>query len=116
MGRDLTLIPVEALSPNLGHSQLRCFRRRALFEQIDRLPQEPVLEQFYCYLAPIGPEQTGYGIVTHDPYGDPLRMVYAGQLLSLRDHPDVTGHPSNRATWAYLAELPADRQIVLFWE
>lgn len=116
MGRDLTLIPVEALDPNLGHSLLRCFRRRALFEQIDALSQAPVLERFYCYLAALGPEQTGYGVVTHDPYGNPLRMVRAGQLLGLRDHPDVTGYPSNRAIWAYLAELPADRLIVLFWE
>jgi hypothetical protein len=116
MGRDLTLVPVEATDPNLGHTQLCCFRRRELFEQIDLLPKEPVLKNFYCFLAFIGEEQQGYGIVTHDPYGEPLRMVRVESLLALRTHPDVVGQPANRAIWAYLAELPADRQVVLYWE
>ena len=43
------------------------------------------------------------------------QMVQARDVAGLADHPDVQGHPLNRAAWAYLSALPPDTTIGLCW-
>ena len=53
--------------------------------------------------------------MSRDEYDAPLCHVSCGDLLTLRFHEGVQDNPENRAAWAYLAELPPNARIVLYW-
>jgi hypothetical protein len=59
----------------------------------------------------------GYGDTRETPfYGDPLRLARAGDLVRLfASHQGVTDNADNRAAWAYLACLPPDNWVALYW-
>ena len=90
--------------------------RRDLDEQLEGLPSRDVPRHFTCRLARSEDgEHTIYGEVSEDEYGHPLRWVRAGDLAALGQHPQAPVSPRNRATFAYLAALPAGWPVVLFW-
>lgn len=122
MGLDLTLLPFEHPETDNGwaisHCVLYCERRRALFADIGQLEENigvVVPQQFGTYLSREGGKDTHYGNTQDTPYGDPLRTVTAGQLLGFATLDDVTDNPRNRAIWAYLAQLPAETRVALYW-
>jgi hypothetical protein len=43
------------------------------------------------------------------------KYVLARDLWVFNDHEGVVDNPENRATWAFLRELPADAKIALWW-
>ena len=53
--------------------------------------------------------------LNEDVFGPPLHSVAASDLVALRSHDDVQSSGKNRAAWAYLAELPPDFRVVLYW-
>jgi hypothetical protein len=140
MGLDLALLPFESDSPSIvfSHSILNCWRRRELFDVIGKLPsvpinpemegktrkdveaedkakKRPLSTRFTSYLATLPNGESGYGETTHDPYGSPLRYTLAGDLVKVGKHDGVTDNARNRAVWAYLAELPPDTKVALYW-
>ncbi|XXX79227.1 hypothetical protein WMF30_10675 [Sorangium sp. So ce134] len=90
--------------------------RRDLPDLLEALPARDVPRHFRCRLARTDDgEHAVFGEVTEDSYGGPLRWVRAGDLAELAGHPQVTAAPRNRAAFAYVAALPPDWPVVLFW-
>lgn len=123
MGVDLTLLVVTGTREfGFSHTLLQLERRRELWDpiaEIEKAHGQPAPTNFASYVARIPDgewkDESGYGKVEKTPYGDPVRMVPASALLALRDHRGVKDNPANRATWAYLAELPGATWIALWW-
>lgn len=81
-----------------------------LFDVLKGLPSAPVPATFTSF---VGDQE--YDLTTEDAHGDPVRTVSAGMLCTVQDHPGVTTSAKNRAIWAYLAALPADTPVALYW-
>jgi len=75
-----------------------------------------VSTEFHTYFSNIEDgEHAGegyYGPVTHDPYGSPLKFVQAGGLVQ---HWKPLDDGRNAPALAYLAALPAETLIGLYW-
>ena len=119
MGLDLALLPFDCDIKELSysHTVLTCHASRELLELIGELPSLETPEGFYCYLSrtPDG-EYTCYGKVTEDYYGKRLRYTTVAELTSLSSHIDVRDIHKNRAIWAYLAALPRNTKVALYWD
>ena len=116
MGVDLRLLPLLSKDFWCAHEVWSCERRRDLWDEVLKLPQQPIPEKLSCYLArhPIDGE-TCYGDIEEDPYGCRPHYTTAGDLLTLKDNHEVRDNWKNRAIWAALGEMPADWPIVLYW-
>lgn len=114
MGVDLTLLPFtyDMGASASSHTVLHLCRHRDLLDKIQSLPSFQVPKDFATYLKG-GREE--FGNLQDTPYGERLKYTTAESLLVLRDHVDVKDNWDNRAAWAYLAELPPDTKIALFW-
>lgn len=115
MGVDLTLLPLLSKKFWCAHSKIDLERRRELWGPVAALPQQPIPEKLGCYLARNAAGETCYGDIDDDPYGSFLQYTTAGALMTLRDHKSVQDNWVNKAIWAYLAEMPDDWPIVLYW-
>lgn len=117
MGLDLRLLPVDHDGGNWGfsHTILNCANAGAIHDIVRSLPETDPPDDFTTYLAHMPNGDHGYGKTTETPYGEPLRCLRVHQLLTLRDDPIITASEQNRATWAYLAELPSTMKVALFW-
>jgi hypothetical protein len=120
VGVDLTLLVVTGTRDfGFAHTLLQLKRRRDLWPAVEALESQPAPTKFSTYFARV-PDgsmegESCYGYVTETPYGTPLRMVQASALVTLAGHVDVNDNPTNRATWAYLAALPGETWIALWW-
>src|SRR5438876_287695 len=115
---DLTLLPFDHEAPGsaFSHTILGCNGGGTLYEQIDKLDADPVPLSFRSYLSRDDEwEEAHYGETHETPYGAPLTCVSAKCLLRFRDQEEVAGNAKNRAVWAYLAELPPETRVALFW-
>jgi hypothetical protein len=115
MGVDLTLMPL--LSPDfwVAHDLIRVERRPELWSHIEALPQQEIPKPVGCYVARSEDGETCYGDLEDTPYGDKMKWTTAGDLLTLKDHAAVQDNWMNRAVWAYLAAMPPEWPIVLYW-
>lgn len=115
MGVDLKLLPL--LTPDFwaAHDILRLERRSELWPAIQALPQLDIPKPLSCYEARTPEGEPCYGPVETDPYGNRMKWVTAGALLTLKDHESIRDDWQNRAVWAYLANIPEDWPIVLYW-
>jgi hypothetical protein len=87
-----------------------------LSDELETLDSRDVPRGFSCCLARSADgEHTIYGKKQDDCYGDPLKWAKAGDLAALAEHPQVTCWPRNKAAFAYVAALPADWPVVLYW-
>lgn len=109
MGVDVRLLPLIGRDFWAAHEILDLERCSHLWPQIRALPSEPIPQPFSFY------QNEGYGPRSEDGYGNPLRYVTAGALVTLADRPSVTDNWKNRAVWAYLAEMPPDWPIIIYW-
>jgi len=116
MGVDLYLMPEETygLGPNYPHrysqTVLDCCRKSILFNEIAKLSsKEIVIPNTFCG------DNGRYGITTFDAYGNILKSVKVKELLTLSNHEEVLDNWKNRAIWAYLACLPEDLDVILYW-
>ena len=119
MGVDLTLLPVAYESGDgrwgYAHDVLNCGRDHDLWDAIRTLPTTPVPADFHTYLSRDDRyEDLHYGQTQDDPYGKPLRCVTAGELVAIGQQ-ERTGLPCNVAVWAYLAALPPETRVALYW-
>ncbi len=119
MGVDLRLLPLLGPEAWVSHSMLDLERRRALWPAVEALSSQEIPEPLSCYLnrVPDGSYQGEpcYGYIEKDPYGNRLRWTTAKELLKLSNHESVQDNYLNRAVWAYLAQIPPDWKIVLYW-
>ena len=115
MGVDLKLFPITFRESWSAFDSLDVERRRELWDDIVELPSLEIPKPVYCTEGRDDHGEPCHGEVTESPYGARLRWVNAGDLLTLKDHEAVRDNWRNRAVWAYLAEMPADWPIVLYW-
>ena len=110
MGVDLTLLPLDYENDNGGSafSRLMLERRRELWDDIAKLPVNPIAKV-------TGYMGDNFGDETEDCYGEPLKYVFAKDLAELRDHEAVQDNDLNRAIWAFLAAIRPETKIVLYW-
>jgi hypothetical protein len=119
MGIDLSLLPFE----NDGDRSVYCYtvlelnRDSEFWLLIRALPSTAGPEELITFFfEEDDPEyESGVGPVQMDQYGEPLSYVCVSDLVSLRSHPAVTLDIQNRAAWAYLAALPGDWLVALYW-
>lgn len=115
MGVELNLLPLYINNSWLSHQIIAIGKEYDLFDKINKLPQSEIPEALSCYLARDKEGETHYGYIMEDPYGNKLKWVTVGDLLSLKDSDSVKDNWKVRAAWAYLAEMPSDWKIVLYW-
>jgi hypothetical protein len=124
LGVDLTLIPVMHVTSASWHpfTKLWLTRNYELFGRIepnfgiDMLPEDyqpPRLQDLPPGVTVSHNTDTKWEERTDDQYGKPLKWCWAGELAAV-PLPENTS-PWNRAAWAYLAELPAETPVVLWW-
>ena len=124
MSSDLTLLVVTSLTRERGvaHTLLPLVRRRELWDVVLDIVKEhgqPIPADFSTHFARIPDgsmkDECCYGRVSKDCYDTLLRTVEVRYLVGLREHEGVTDNTTNRATWAYLAALPGETMIALWW-
>jgi hypothetical protein len=115
MGVDLTLMPMLGRDGFAAHDLIRLERRRDLWTEIMALPAEPLTKPLNCLVARLPNGESGYGRLETDPYGERVHTVKAGDLAKLADNENVTDNWVNRAAWGYLAQMPPDWPVALYW-
>jgi hypothetical protein len=121
MSLDLTfLIPEYEFGSNLSlaFTMIQCERRNALFEmvlEVEEREGQQAPANLRTHLAHRPDGSFTWGDTPTTPYGDRLQYVYAGTLGGLAQHAGVLDNHPNRAAWAYLAALPPDWPVVLYW-
>lgn len=115
MGVDLKLLPLIGADYWAAHDMIEIERRRELWPAIEALPQANIPKPLSCFLARSEGGDHCYGEAETTPYGDRMKYTTAGDLLTLKDLPAVNDHWRNKAVWAYLAQMPAQWPIVLYW-
>lgn len=118
MGLDLAMLPFDYDGAEFpfSHTVLDCQREGELFEALMKLPNEVVPEHFTSYLCRDEDfEELHYGKTRKTPYGEPLTYVRVKQLLMFSSHECVQNNHKNRAIWAYLAQMPKETKVALFW-
>jgi hypothetical protein len=115
MGVDLKLLPVMLKGSWLCHDMIEVSRDRDLWDDVTKLPQQPIPQAIGCYLGHGKDGETCYGDIEETPYGERITYTTAGDLMSLKDHEAVRWGWKNKAIWAYLAQMPEDWLICLYW-
>lgn len=115
MGVDLTLMPLIGEDYWAAHDLIQVERRRELWDEIAKLPSRPVRSPLSCFVARMPNGEQGYGNLETDPYGEKMRYMTPEVLLLVKDHEAVTDNWRNRAVWDYLAKMPPNWPIVLYW-
>lgn len=91
-------------------------RRPSLWPLIRAIPGQPVPARF-ATLVQHTPDEGIWreGDTQTDTYDQPLRCVFVRDLLPLAAREEVQGNTHNRAAWAYLAQMPEDMRVALYW-
>jgi hypothetical protein len=110
MGIDLTICPDHTPSVaawHLSYTRMGMGRDYELFERIKALRSRELPDdvKFSWY------DDEGIVGRRDDPYGEPLRYVFADDLAKV----DPGGHPLSRAAIAYVGQLDAESRVVLWW-
>ncbi len=116
MGVDLTLAfnVVPQVAPQIGgmrflaYSRLRLSRNYDTWDLIKSVPSHPLPEPIDWY------DDEGIKSVIVDPYGEPLRYAKAGDLGAIWDELPA-GDRWNLAVFLFLAGIPSETWVVLYW-
>jgi hypothetical protein len=115
MGVELKLMPLWRPGSDLAHDMISIGKDYELFDAINRLPKKELEKPVWSYNAVLPDGENTYGLIEKDPYGERLTTVTSTDLLTLRNHHCVSDFWRTKAAWAYIAEMPADWPIVLYW-
>lgn len=112
MARELRLLPLIGQNYWAAHEMLKV----DWWDAIKEVRQSEIPQPLYCHLARNADDsETIYGQITEDPYGEPLMWTTAGRLAALADQDEARTSWRNRAVFAWLAQMPEDHMIVLYW-
>jgi hypothetical protein len=115
MGIELKLMPLSRPESDLAHDMISIGQDYELFDLINALPKKKIEKPIWSYEATLPNGESGYGQIEKDPYGDRLSIITSTVLLSIKDHPCIADFWRVKAAWAYLAQMPEDWPIVLYW-
>lgn len=115
MGVELRLAPLMTRDYWVSHEMIDVGTSYDLWDAINILPQIDIPKPLICFFARDEQGEHVYGEIVETPYGNRMKFVTASDLLTLSDHEHVQDNWRNKAVWAYLAEMPHDWPIVLYW-
>jgi len=122
MSIELKLLPVSQCSGfSFSQEVIILEQDRELFEIIEELQDrlgKDVNDEFNTYLCVDDEfEERHYGNTQEDSFGDPLKTLKIGQLISSRKLNEKLKESSrkNLAVWRYLELLDHDTRIALYW-
>lgn len=115
MGVDLTLAPLMAPGFWCSHDKIEVGMTFELQEAISELELIDIPEPLVCYFARNEDGDPCYGPVLKTPYDERMKFTTVSELLKVKDHKHVKDNWPTAAVWAYLAEMPLDWPIVLYW-
>jgi hypothetical protein len=107
MSVDLTLMPILAEDFWSCHDALDLPRNYDAFDAIRAINPQPVPEVVSSHMA-----ENGFGRTHTDPYGADLTWLPAGPLALILADTDGWKY---QAAAAYLAKMPEDWPVVLYW-
>lgn len=113
MSLHLTLLPIGGTNQLITSRDnfLNCERDNYLFEQIDQIIASPVPADFKGFYSTEDCDYV-YDSITKDGFDTELTFVLVKELLELKPDPNSQ---TNKATWAYLSQLPPEGKIALYW-
>ena len=119
MGMDLNILPQYGENADFAHDIISLDRDYDLFDIIQGVEAENGRDVprngIATYLCSDDAfEERHYGKTTVTPYGDIIKGVQAGKLKAAVQH-YVTESWRNKATIAYIMELPDTLEVYLFW-
>ena len=97
---------------SFSHTQMELGADYDLHDKIKSLPSMPVPKGFTSYSGKASDGETGYGETQEDCYGERVKWILSDDLLKI-DVSDCA--PKVKAAWAYIACLPPETKIALFW-
>lgn len=106
MGLDLTLLPIDSEEAFFSHQVIGVAQCADAFQRIDSLSPQLLEKSIRSYLAFIGDGVVGYGDLSEDRYGEPLKWLFAEQLRGC----DLGG-----TTHSFVNAMPDRARVVLFW-
>jgi len=111
MGLDLALYPKRfpSLRTHLMAERLTLDRCYNLFDRVKEKPAVPIPAAVLHY-----DDERGVVERVTDSYGEPLMQVWAGVLAAIPEE-EWGWSEWNRAARAYLAAIPPDTPVVLWW-
>ena len=117
MSLALSLLPFEDVyGSRSSYSVLSCNLGGRLYDVIHPLPEQaPVPEMFMSHMSREGGDDTHFGITKRDGDGELVQCLPALVLLRVKDNEFVQSNAKNRAVWAYLAQLPPETPVALYW-
>ncbi|MBZ6078897.1 hypothetical protein [Microvirga puerhi] len=115
MGVDLKLLPLLSPGTWAAHDGIGLERRDEFWPKIEALEQAEIPEPLRCYHARTSDDAEGYGRLEKTPFGTRLTWTTAARLMTLASEHEVKDNWKNRAAWAYLAQMPPEHPIVLYW-
>jgi hypothetical protein len=122
MSLDLMLLPFDNHpdAEPYSHTVLSMTGAGEVLEALQGETLWPVPNSFTSYVSRDSDtdrpcEDAHYGRTVTTAYKSPLRYATAGQLAPLVRLPSVQGTARHRAIWAYLAALPPDTKVALYW-
>lgn len=109
MAVDLTLMPMLHGKDIwiCAHDRLVLGTDYDLWKRIKALPQKKIPAPVSIFAG------EKYHDACETPYGEPIMHIAAGDLAKI-DLPPDSGF-RNKAAWAYLAQLPEDWPVLLYW-
>ena len=116
MGLDLSLIPIEHDDGRFGfgHSLLRVDAGRLWYDTLKDVNDEPVPSDFATFRGRGEDGEPRYGNTQETPYGEPLRCMRVSEIIARMD-PRPSQSPRDNAALVYLAMLPPDSRVALYW-
>lgn len=117
MGLDLRLLPVEHDGGRWGfsHSILSCQNGGWIHDLVKDMRTIDPPNDFMSFTGDLKNGERGYGQTKETPYGEPVECLRVSQLLTIKDSDVIQKNLQNRAVWAYLAELPPQMKIAMYW-
>jgi len=126
MGLDLKFLPIDSEYQSVAgqgghaHSMLEFGRNYKAFELIEKVPQRERPDFDFSSFVSVVPDGTMeggscYGRVKETPYGRPLTFARAGELADVLQRDGLNFSPRQKAAVAYLACLPRESEIGLYW-
>ena len=112
MGTDLRLLPFLYGDGDCSHDIIRVERDTELYEAIQGLSCRDVPITFTSFCGRQSNSEYGYGKTIEDPYGDPVKFVFARQLKKMDFSNPRHGHKSVKA---YIDAMDDDAMIALYW-
>lgn len=117
MSLDLTLLPITSTlhDRHFAGNLIQLQQDDELYGEIRELPTTALDLPLSCHKARGENDESTFGPVTRDHYGNALTFATVGDLLTLKSNEAVNRNWLNKSMWAMFSEMPKSHKIALYW-